>query len=263
MVTSQAGIAHQNSHLNLEETLYFTTEQIESFKDNGYLIIENLIEPDVVEMWREQMWTHLDSSLQTPETWPNEYVVNGFQVDPPEKTFGRLPAVAAMVEQLGGGNFTGGGGSPLVKWPNPEAEWSMPASGHIDAYGPGGWSPFMLGATTYLYDVEPGGGGFVYWPRSHHTTHKYFLQYPEQIDGSFREVENWGWHIFSDRSPEGPAEFTASPGTVVFWHAFLCHTGSGNVSHSPRFGIFSRWSHQHRAKIKYEIPDDLWKYWAI
>ena len=25
----------------------------------------------------------------------------------------------------------------------------------------------MLGATAYIDDVEPGGGSFIYWPRSH------------------------------------------------------------------------------------------------
>ena len=240
-----------------------TADEIGFFKENGFLIVEDLIEPDVVEMWREQMWAHLGSGLDTPETWPGEYVVSGFEFSPPEKAFGHLPAVTTIVEQLGAGEFVGGGGSPLVQWPKPENEWSMPGSGHIDAYGPGGWSPFMLGATTYLYDVEPGGGAFVYWPRSHHTTHEYFLQYPKQIDGSFREVENFGWNIFSDLSPEGPREFTAPAGAVVLWHCFLSHTGSTNVRSVPRFGIFARWRHQNREAIKYEIPEDLWKHWAI
>ena len=77
----------------------------------------------------------------------------------------------------------------------------------------------MLGATTYLYDVEPGGGAFVFWPGSHHSTHKYFLEYPEQIDGSFYDIEGWGWHVLSDLSPEGPREFIGAAGDVVLWHA--------------------------------------------
>jgi hypothetical protein len=244
--------------------LSLTTEQIDFFKANGYLVAKNLINPGVVEEWRKQMWAHIGSSLETPDTWPGEYVVQGFEYEPPESAFGQLPAVQSIVEQVGGGAFTGGGGSPLVQWPKPpDTEWSLPSSGHIDAYGPGGWSPFMLGATTYLYDVEPGGGAFVYWPKSHLTTHEYFLEYPEQIDGSFREVEGWGWNIFSDRSPEGAHEFTAHAGDVVFWHCFLCHTGSSNVRSIPRFGIFARWRHEQREDIKYEIPEDLWKYWAI
>ena len=190
-----------------------TAEQIAFFQEHGYLILKNLIDPKIVDEWRAQIWKHFNSSLETPETWPNDYVVQNFSFSP---LLGQLPAMQEITEQLGGGQFTGGGGSPLVKWPNPEEEWAIPGSGHIDAYGPGGWSPFMLGATTYLYDVEPGGGGFVFWPRSHDSTHKYFLQYPEQIDGSFYDIKDWGWHVLSDLSPDGPREFIGAAGDVVF-----------------------------------------------
>ena len=55
-----------------------------------------------------------------------------------------------VADQLGGGQFfTGGGGSPIIKWPNPEEKWAMPKDGHIDAYGAvAGWSPFMFGCNN-------------------------------------------------------------------------------------------------------------------
>ena len=237
-----------------------TTKQVEFFQENGYLILENLIDSQVIDGWREQIWKHFNSSLETPDTWPNNYVVENFGFSP---NFGHLPVMQEIIQQFSGGEFTGGGGAPLVKWPNPEGEWSMPGSGHIDAYGPGGWSPFMMGATTYLYDVEPGGGAFVFWPKSHLTTHQYFLKYPEQVDGSFRDIDGWGWNMFSDLSPEGPREFIGAAGDVVLWHAYLCHTGSGNIRNIPRVGIFARYHHKNREEIRYEIPNDLWKYWTI
>ena len=74
----------------------------------------------------------------------------------------------AVVKQLGAGKLAGGGGGVLVNWPQPGAppdvsealkSWSPSAQGHVDGYGPGGWSGgFTLAATTYLEDVEPGGG---------------------------------------------------------------------------------------------------------
>ncbi len=237
-----------------------TTKQVEFFQENGYLILEKLIDSEIIDVWREQIWTHFKSSLETPETWPDEYVVQNFGFSP---NFGQLSVMQEIVEQLGGGQFSGGGGAPLVRWPKPDAEWKMPNSGHIDAYGPGGWSPFLMGATTYLYDVEPGGGAFVFWPKSHKSTHKYFLKHPEQVDGSFTKIDGWGWHVFSDLSPEGPREFIASAGDVVLWHAYLCHTGSGNIRNSPRIGLFARYHHKRREEIRYEIPEDLWKYWKI
>ncbi len=240
-----------------------TTEQIASFKAHGYLILENLIEMPVIENWRDQLWTPLGSSLESPDTWPTDQVaLNDFRFSPPESAFGQQPTMQKIVEQLGGENFTGGGGSPIINWPRPTSEWSMPTHGHIDGYGPAGWTPFMLGATTYLYDVEPGGGAFVYWPGSHRTTHEYFRQYPEQIDGSYKDIEGVGWQVFSNRAPEAPREFIAPAGTVVLWHAFLCHTGSTNVRLTPRFGLFARWRHKRRDEIKYDIPENLWKYWS-
>ena len=80
---------------------------------------------------------------------------------------------------------------------------------------------------------------------------------------SFYDIKDWDWHVLSDLSPEGPREFIGGAGDVVLWHAFLCHTGSVNVKDVPRFGLFARYSHKKREEIKYEIPEDLWKYWAI
>ena len=236
------------------------SEQIAFFQEHGYLILKNLIDPETIDVWRSQIWNHFNSSLETPETWPDDYTVPNFSFSP---VFGHLPAMQEIAVQLGGGQFfTGSGGSPIIKWPNPEEAWKMPEDGHIDAYG-GAWSPFMLGATTYLYDAESHGGAFVFWPGSHHSTHKYFRQYPEQIDGSFYDIKDWGWHVLSDLSPEGPREFIGAAGDVVLWHAFLCHTGSSNVKSVPRFGVFARYAHKQKEEIKYEIPEDLWKYWVI
>ena len=151
--------------------------QIDLFKRHGFLLLEGLVDPETLSAWRDQFWSHIGADRDDPDTWPEDYVIQGFGVDPP---LGQLPPMRAIIEQLGGGMFGGGGGSMLVKWPGPDgAAWQMPDSGHIDGYGPGGWSGgFMLGATTYMDDVEPGGGGFVYWPRSHEPVQAYFRGAP-------------------------------------------------------------------------------------
>ncbi len=158
----------------------------------------------------------------------------------------------------------GGGGAPIIRWPAPCDTWKMPESGHIDGYpSPDGWAPFMLGATTYLYDVESRGGAFTYWPGSHLSTHNHFLRHPELVDGSFRDHENGG--VFTDIAPFGPDEFTAKAGDVLLWHGYMCHTGSTNVNPSPRVAVVSRFSHirTEESEFRYEVPNDLWKYWAV
>ena len=88
---------------------HLTDKQISDFKQNGYLIIEKFVEEEILQSWRDQLWNHLGSNLEDRQSWPNDYVIEGFSILPPEHTFGRLPQVNAVIEQLGGGMFTGGG----------------------------------------------------------------------------------------------------------------------------------------------------------
>ena len=96
-------------------------EQLEYFKTHGFLILENLIDELSVNQWREQIWHELDSSFDRPDSWPRHRSgLDGYQYDPPESAFGRHPALAPIIQQLGGGNFstTGGGENTLAGPPH-------------------------------------------------------------------------------------------------------------------------------------------------
>ncbi|MFT5086148.1 MAG: hypothetical protein ACI906_000219 [Candidatus Latescibacterota bacterium] len=241
-----------------------TDKEIASFKELGFVVLPDLIDPEHIEDWNVQFWNHIAADPGNSSTWPDNYVIDRFATDP---LFGHLPPMQEVVQQLGGDQFAGGGGSMLVQWPHRDGHWAMPEQGHIDGYGPNGWSGgFMLGATAYLEDVEDEGGAFIYWPQSHLTTHQYFLENPSHIDGSFTERDDWkerSWGLFSDPSPQEPEQFTAQAGDVILWHCNLCHTGSSNILQRPRLGLFSRWHHVDRENMRYEVPEDMWKYWAI
>lgn len=239
--------------------------QIEHFKMHGYLVIKNLFDASDLNIWREQIWRELDSSIATPETWPRDRSgLDGYAYDPPESTFGLHPKLMAIADQFGGGDFMLGDGIPIIRWPEPCNPWEMPKSGHIDAYG-GRWLPFMFGATMYLYDVEPGGGSLIYWPDSHYAAHRYFLEHPSRVDGSFLQQDGFNWNVFCDNPATGGEEFVAKAGDVVLWHAYLTHSNSENINESPRIALFTRYEHQrkHETEFRYEIPEDLWKNWAI
>ena len=242
-----------------------STQQIAHFKLNGYLVLKDVFDEETLEAWRRQIWRALDGSLEDPATWPRETSgLDGYEYDPPQSALVHHPRMMAIIDQLSGGHFVAGDGIPIIRWPEPGKSWEMPQTGHIDAYG-GRWLPFMIGATTYLYDVEPGGGALIYWPGSHHAAHRYFLEHPAHVDGSFLEIEGFSWDVFCDNPATGGREFTASAGDVVLWHSYLTHNGSENTSHSPRFALFARWNHEKHLEqsFRYEIPEDLWKYWAV
>ena len=248
-------------------------DQVAYFKAHGYLIIENLIDAATLDDWRAQIWTGLGARCDDPQTWPdNQKALAGFRFSPTASEPHHHRAFLAIVRQLGGGHFGrgpddhGGGGAPIIRWPKHDVPWAMPATGHIDGYPPpDGWAPFMLGFTTYLYDVEPGGGAFIYWPGSHLSTHAYFHKHPEQVDGSYRNVPGGGEHLFTDIAPRPPREFTARAGTVLLWHAYLGHTGSPNVTSFPRFAVIVRYAHNRveDPAFRYDVPDDLWTHWAV
>ena len=144
------------------------------------MILKGYIDPQQVAEWRGQFWRHVGADPHDPASWPDSYVIEGFGVDP---AFGQLPQMQSAIAQLGGGKFAGGGGSMLVHWPNGKDGWAWPGQGHIDGYGPGGWSGgFMLGATTYLDDVEDRGGAFTFWPRSHGPVQDFF---PSRLMAAF------------------------------------------------------------------------------
>lgn len=242
-----------------------SNEQIEHFKTHGFLVLENLLDEASLEGWRAQIWRELGSSLETPETWPRERSgLDGYEYDPPESTFGLHPKLTAIREQLGGGNFILGDGIPIIRWPDSSQDWQKPRSGHVDAYG-GKWLPFMYGATAYLYDVEPGGGSFFFWPGSHHTAHRFFRQHPHLVNGSFLKDKNFDWRVFCDDPENGGVEFSAKAGDVVLWHAYLTHESSLNIRQTPRIAMFTRYDHKERFKtsVRHDVPEDLWKYWAI
>ena len=161
-----------------------TKAQIEEFKREGVLILRGFIDQAQVSEWRSQFWAHIqrhypECDPDDTATWPSDFVIpGGFSVD-----VSGLPQMQAVVEQLGGGELRGGMGGTLVVWPTSGKtidDWA-PGVGHVDGYGPGGWSGGLtLQAVTYLDDVHHGGGAHLYWPRSHLAAHRFFLTHPEQ-----------------------------------------------------------------------------------
>ena len=120
-----------------------SNNQVSHFKTFGFLILENLLDQASIDHWRQQIWRELETSLETPETWPKQGGLDGYQYDPPESALVHHPALTPIIQQLGGGAFVPSGGIPIIRWPEQDKSWQMPQSGHIDAYG-GRWLPFMI-----------------------------------------------------------------------------------------------------------------------
>jgi hypothetical protein len=49
----------------MEGTEMLTVDQVAFFQKHGYLILENFIDSEIIDRWREQIWKHFNSSLET------------------------------------------------------------------------------------------------------------------------------------------------------------------------------------------------------
>jgi len=194
-----------------------TADQIDSFKQNGFLILRGVIEPVIIDIWRRSFWESVDADPNNRATWNKKPPVSNFKLQHEDASLSQHPQIAAAIKQLGGGKFFGDSGPPLVHWPTGCDAWTPPKWGHVDAYPPSFWFPFMLAATAYAYDVEPMGGAFTYWPKSHHSTHQRFLAAPEMIDGRWAREPGFDWggpNEFTSLAPHPPQEFVARAGDV-------------------------------------------------
>lgn len=75
----------------------------------------------------------------------------------------------------------------VCNWPGQQARGPASAvsvrhgSAHVEGFRPmnkgGPTSRWLVGLSFYLDDVEPGGGGTYYWPRSHQAVHRYYKRW--------------------------------------------------------------------------------------
>ena len=299
-----------------------SSAQLDAFKAEGVLSIPGLVPPDVLAGWQDQMCDACSDGvdLNDPDTWPaGRYAPTGGWPELRPNLY-ELPSLQSIVEQIGGGAFAPSHPAgqlwslqvPMTRVilpSDPGTEWTPPVDGHLDGYASGWGGGFMAFFAVLLWDVSSSnGGGTAYWPRSHLANHRYFLEHPEQIDGSylFTEPVRSGGHqaILQEDPSVGEVEFmTGSGGDAMLFHGLTTHIGSVNAagSRQPRVAQFARYSHremreqapmvmfpdkdgtpwspseqdEHAAATgflppghpgrrlkRYDVPRNLWKYWA-
>jgi hypothetical protein len=158
--------------------------QLRSFAEHGVLALAQFVDEATLHAWDAQMAQHLENDPTDATAWAAPSPTTP-KLAP---ALNDLPQMRAVLSQLGADGWNGGsglgnvrikgdskgagnmlprtdfamGGSGNMK--SPGDDWKAPNLGHIDGYGPGGWSGgFMLAATANLVDVEPKGGAFIYW----------------------------------------------------------------------------------------------------
>ena len=241
---------------------YLTDDDRASFRNQGYLIVRDVLTAEQIERAQDALWEGIDANRNEPETW--------IQAGPRSPAAGSHPDIKAtlhessvftMAEELvGQGVLNTGSPGPALVYPSGEDDWSLPERGHLDGYyTPTNGVPegtvglFHVGATIYVDDVAHRGAGFTLWPGTHIQAAQYFR------DHSCLSIQGGSSRDAFDL-PEA-VEVTGSAGTVCLWHGQLIHSGSRNCTPRIRMALIARLSRGDLNDIRFETPDDMWHYW--
>jgi ectoine hydroxylase-related dioxygenase (phytanoyl-CoA dioxygenase family) len=167
-----------------------------------------------------------------------------------------------VTDLLGAGAWTPPAhwGHPLVTFPGPDREWTIPATGwHVDSHQ---WSAAEgvpgLVVFTFLDEVAPRGGGTLVMPGSHHVT----WQLGQQAGGFMRTSDMksvlapehaWLADLWREPGPAGDqlsryldegavvagthvrvAELCGQAGDVVLMNQRVLHVAAPNARTTPR-----------------------------
>jgi hypothetical protein len=272
-----------------------------SFKRNGFLVIDEGIDPDLCREAREHLYDIIPEGRDDPASWAerdgdhDEILHRNSESDTAERfseigLFEQMfrdaypyaeqlvgedvlaaPDERPMEYCLHGGHLMAsredgdsalshdGAVGPILQYPSDlDDDLSEPFDytdgRHVDG-GSGPYSdeidylPFTIAMAVYFDDVEPRGGGFTVWPRSHRRMAEYFSTVEGR--GNYSDV--------IDDLGLGPGvEVTGGPGTLVLWHHNIAHGAAPNHSERIRMAGFQRIARTDMAEIGTDGLADPW-----
>jgi Phytanoyl-CoA dioxygenase (PhyH) len=217
-------------------------EQHQFYRDQGYLLVSDLIPTELAASAEAAMWRLLDVSPSDPAAWAA--VAKGHHVfDSPELVACYTPAFLAAAAELAADDpaiFRPPTRAYCINLFPSTAEWEWPRP-HIDhAIREHGHKTFprafRIATMTFLHDVAPHGGGTVVWPGSHRT-----LEALARSDPAKYELMWVLGQELRQISIGEPRELTPKRGDVLFYHYLCAHAGSANTSERPRFAMNKKW----------------------
>jgi len=239
---------------------YFTMEEKAFFKQNGYVVKENVVPQEQLDKAQDVLWEYIEADRNDPKTWVDAGPKGNLPCsdDPAIVATLRDNATYEMAEELTGKGRLTPPGRPLCKmnFPTGHKDWKPP-HGHLDGYITDGVAgTFTIGVTLNVCDILPQGGGFTTWGGSHLKVAEHFKKHSLLT----------GWDINRGKVAEltdlpNRYEHAAPAGSVVFWHHYMLHTASMNCQDNIRMAFVSRFNFTNLNEIMFDLPHDLWGQW--
>lgn len=253
-----------------------TDEQRRQFVRDGYLVIEDGIDDDLVEAAFAKIADALPEDVDDPEQLRG-VGSRSPDVDADEEIGAINQRLYEYGRELVGDELAkpGSGTQLALRYPQ-ELRLSAhhdrrPHVGHLDGFGPGyqqtgQYSGFTVAGNVYFDDVPDRGGGFTVWPGSHWVAANYFEDYALNTPGQGGKLpaidDDGGWdtsRFLSDQLRS--KELNAPAGTVILWHNKLVHTSGVNQSDRIRMAGITRMSRADKDDILEDAADKPFKYW--
>lgn len=249
-----------------------SAQEIDFFKENGYLIVRGLLDPALMDKARARLWAGAPAELKRddPDTWIGPFkeesndrnsLRQGFTWKYREpggedwmiRLLAKDPSVWGIAEQLLGAH--------TLQEPErmrgiycmmPEGDAPLrPYHCHVDQH------PFHLGVVGYIDTVPPNGGGFTVWPGSHCTFyHDFETRYTFDPKPQLRD------HV--DQISQQPyVDCHGDAGDVIFWHHRLGHSAGHNRSCQIRQAVLYDFKKKDLDQTAGQPPhEDMWRDWA-
>uniref|UniRef100_K3WJX7 Phytanoyl-CoA dioxygenase n=1 Tax=Globisporangium ultimum (strain ATCC 200006 / CBS 805.95 / DAOM BR144) TaxID=431595 RepID=K3WJX7_GLOUD len=242
-----------------------SASQLQSFVQNGYLVIRDVVSLRLVNAARRRINHELgipgrmiDGGVEgaaklAGNVSNSEDVLNLFY----------LSDACKYVEALiGAGKVASPQGAQIaMRFPElGEPREPLGTEWHTDGMRQGKLHPFTLLLGIALSDVrEPLAGNFTVFPESHHTLQNLLIENGKlegYDDECYKADSVWGDGTLPDLGT--PVQLLASRGDIVLAHPNLAHRGGLNFSPDIRYQVYFRMKHVEHATLQAEARTNLW-----
>ncbi|AGC78202.1 phytanoyl-CoA dioxygenase PhyH [Nonlabens dokdonensis] len=241
-----------------------TKEQIESFKEDGVLILRNFFPKQEMNTWRNEAHDYHKNPL-TSEDWKNaimNYSGNTFNFKNDAH-----PAFHNKMKDLYqcfNDQIEWNGENELVaRWPEIDAEWLGARTPHLD-FPVYDRIRTLANSVFYLNDVTIKGAPLMYWKKSHKVAWEYFKKHPSHYMAQGELSQGQIFEILTDAMDSEPIPFYGKAGDLMIWHSLILHSPSVNLSHDARLAVIGRWGATIKEdEFRFDFSKDIWDKWNL
>jgi ectoine hydroxylase-related dioxygenase (phytanoyl-CoA dioxygenase family) len=211
-----------------------TEDQIESYRDNGFLVIENFLDPEELEDWRKNVAEAVDERLAgnkalsnagSPDSYYSQVFLQCIKLADTHAGMRRI----MLDPHLGQAAATLAGVDGIRIWHDQaliKPAFGNPTAWHLDNPYWSFSSPDSLSIWVALDDATLGNGCLWYLPGSNKSARQEAVDIGENMADLFKAFPEW--------KSIDPVATPCPAGSAVFHNGLTAHGAGANMTSRPR-----------------------------